>query len=371
MPVRLGKKILTVLIPIFLILSLVFPHISFGEQTETVSKMEETLEQITDDERAVIEELFILSQEIEGMLREEIQIGREIELLQEEINQLEGLIEERQKKYDHDLEILKNILVSYQRRGPATFVETLLNSKNLKDFIKNVNIIRELAHNTGDLLNSLEEEKMRLAEEKEILKENRNRLNARRQELQTAIENKMRLKNEQEAYLASLKEKRQYFEEQLRSMELVWEDLKELFPRVIEEYTMIVSQGYFTIEDFNIKIGLTSIKGAIYDDKINAVLEEHSKLPKLKFDFSPGVARVEIPEKRLKLAGTFTIAEGKALKFEPGEGTFCDLYLEPASLRELFREGYLLIDFTDFIGDFNIRSVEIKDGYIEFEVSFL
>lgn len=364
------KRVLKVFISLFLILFLVFPHISSGEQTETVSGLEESLEQITDDEKAIVEELFILSQEIEGMIREEEEIGEEIELLQNDIMSLEELIGERQEKYDQDLEILKKVLVSYQRRGPATFIETLLDSKNIKEFIRNVNIIRELAHNTGELLNSLEEEKMQLVQEKDKLNEKQNMLNSRRQDLQVAIANKIRLKNEQEAYLDSLKEKRQYFEQQLKSMELVWEDLKRLFPQIIEEYTMIVNQGYFTVEDFNIKIGLTSIKGAMYDDRINEVLEKHSKLPKLKFEFLPGNARVEIPEKKLKLSGTFAVVEGKALKFEPMEGTFYDMFLEPSSLRELFREGYLLIDLTDPVGSFTVKSVEIKDGYIEFEISF-
>ena len=79
---------------------------------------------------------------------------------------------------------------------------------------------------------------------------------------------------------------------------------------------------------------------------------------------------MEIPEKKLKLSGTFAVVEGKALKFEPMEGTFYDMFLEPSSLRELFREGYLLIDLTDPVGSFTVKSVEIKDGYIEFEISF-
>ena len=197
------KRVLKVFISLFLILFLVFPHISSGEQTETVSGLEESLEQITDDEKAIVEELFILSQEIEGMIREEEEIGEEIELLQNDILSLEELIGERQEKYDQDLEILKKVLVSYQRRGPATFIETLLDSKNIKEFIRNVNIIRELAHNTGELLNSLEEEKMQLVQEKDKLNEKQNMLNSRRQDLQVAIANKIRLKNEQEAYLDS------------------------------------------------------------------------------------------------------------------------------------------------------------------------
>lgn len=360
-----------VYIIIFVLTFSIFSPVLSSGQAESVTSFEETLEQISEDEKAIIEDLFILSQEIEGMIIQEEAAGREIAVLEDNISDLDKSIYARQQKFDEQLAIIEQVLVSYQRRGPATFIETLLNSKNLTDLIKNINVIRELAHNTEELLNTLEEEKNILAREKDDLNENINMLRSKREELKTAIENKTRIKEEQEAYLDSLKEKREHFEQHLNSMETMWEDIKLLFPKIVEEYTMIVSKGYFPIEDFNIRFGLTSIKGSMYDHRINAILEEHSKLPKLKFDFSPGIASIEIPDKKLSLKGTFVVAEGSALKFEPSQGTFHGMALKDSSLRELFRDGYLIIDVSGLIGSVNLKSVAIKDGYIEFEISSL
>lgn len=354
---------------IFVLIFSVFSPVLSRGQAESSTSFEETLEQISEDEKAIVEDLFILSQEIEGMKAEEEKAGREIELLSKEISELDKSINARQKQFDEQLSILEQVLVAYQRRGPATFIETLLNSKNLSDFIKNINVIRELAHNTDKLLSDLQEEKNLLTAEKNKLNENMNMLAEKRKELKAAIESKTRLKEEQEAYLNSLKEKREYFEQHLHSMEKMWEDIKILFSKVVEEYTMIISNGYFPLEDFNIRYGLTSIKGAIYDHRINAVLEEYSKLPKLKFDFSPGEVLVEIPEKKLSLKGTFEIANESSLNFVPSEGTFHGMELKDSSLKELFRDGYLAIDFSGLVGSVKIKSIEIKDGYIEFETS--
>jgi len=354
---------------IFVLIFSVFSPVLSRGQAESSTSFEETLEQISEDEKAIVEDLFILSQEIEGMKAEEEKAGREIELLSKEISELDKSINARQKQFDEQLSILEQVLVAYQRRGPATFIETLLNSKNLSDFIKNINVIRELAHNTDKLLSDLQEEKNLLTAEKNKLNENMNMLAEKRKELKAAIESKTRLKEEQEAYLNSLKEKREYFEQHLHSMEKMWEDIKILFSKVVEEYTMIISNGYFPLEDFNIRFGLTSIKGAIYDHRINAVLEEYSKLPKLKFDFSPGEVLVEIPEKKLSLKGTFEIANESSLNFVPSEGTFHGMELKDSSLKELFRDGYLAIDFSGLVGSVKIKSIEIKDGYIEFETS--
>ena len=43
--------------------------------------------------------------------------------------------------------------------------------------------------------------------------------------------------------------------------------------------------------------------------------------------------------------------------------------VEAASIDELFRNGYLLIELADITGGISIQSVNIYDGFIEFKVS--
>ena len=97
-------------------------------QADTVPASQETLAGISSEEKAVLEELFILSQEIEEMGRKQEELDREAAGLQNEISKMEGAIKERQKSYDLQLEILKQVLAAYQKNGPASFLETLLSA---------------------------------------------------------------------------------------------------------------------------------------------------------------------------------------------------------------------------------------------------
>ena len=65
----------------------------------------------------------------------------------------------------------------------------------------------------------------------------------------------------------------------------------------------------------------------------------------------------------------FEIANESSLNFVPSQGTFHGMELKDSSLKELFRDGYLAIDFSGLVGSVKIKSIEIKDGYIEFETS--
>lgn len=357
---------------LILIISMIFafaaPNVAFG-QAEPVSKYNEALDQISESEKAVLEELFFLSQEIEKMAREETKIGEEIDSMKDQILELEKSIEIRQENYDRQLEILEKVLVSYQRMGPLSFLETVLSSKDMSDFIRSINTIKDLTHNTGELLVSIEDEKNKLDQEKHALDQRTTELEKKRAELDAALEQKIKLKAEQEAFLDSLNEERAYYEKQLLTLENQWGDIKSLFSKIVEEFTSMMREGYLSESDFDISMSFTSIKGSITDDKLNDAIAAYKKLPKMLFEFTPGKVKLEIPDLHLVLGGTFTLLNGSAMKFEVNEGYFYDMPLEPASIDDLFRDGYLLIDLAEITGGFSIQSVDILDGYMEFKVS--
>mgnify|MGYP000891211682 CR=1 FL=1 len=347
---------------------LVSPNIISG-QSQPARKVDRTPEETPDEEKAILEELFTLSQEIEEMSREEKELAGEAQRLEGRIAELQEGIKDRQDNYDKQLKVLERVLASYQRRGPASFLETVLGSESLTDFLRSINIIRELSHNTGELLDSLEKEKAALLSEKENLKAHMEQVENKRTALKDTLAEKLRLKQEQEEYLSSLKEEQEHYREQLESVEREWEEIKVLFPQIVDEFGKLIQEGNLSLNDFDLSFDLFSVKGTITEEKINGVLERHSGLPKMVFDFSPGQVGIEIPDKHLTLTGTFTVMDKSSLKFEVSEGTFYGMKLETESIEELFKNGYLLIDLKELAGDITLKSVEMMDGTMEFMVN--
>lgn len=347
--------------------TIVFSNQIFG-QVKPITQIQEKLKGISDEEKDILAHLFILLQEIEEMDRNEKVITRRIEALQEKTEDLESVIQKHQKDYDNQLEILKQVLVSYQRSGPASYLEVLLSAEDLNTFLRSINTIRDVTRNTGELLDSLEKGKNELTVKKEYLAGNMVLLENQKEELKEALTKKLKLKKEQEAYLDSLKEGREYYQEQLDNLQQMWDEVKVVFSKITEEFTRITKEGKVPLEALNLKLGFPAIKGTIYEETLSDILKEHSSLPNMVFHFYPEKIHIEIPEKNLSLIGTFSIDGKSTLKFMVEEGSFYGMPLEAASIEELFRDGYLMIDFKEFMDNITLNSIEIMEGYMEFKI---
>jgi|BioPla2DNA2_1021312.scaffolds.fasta_scaffold00903_25 peptidoglycan hydrolase CwlO-like protein len=348
------------------------PNKAIGEVTP-IEEAAEQLEGINEQEKQTLEKLFILTQEIEEMEREEERITKEINDLTIKINELDKSIIEEEENYNIHLSILEQVLISYQRGGPASYLDILLKADNLTSFIKSLNLIKDLSRNTGELLDSIEESKRFLEENRQNLSENAALLEIKREELKEPIAERKRLLKEQEDYLDSLAEERDKYQQHLDNLTLMWNNLKLLFSEVVDEFSRIIGEGHFTMEDLNLKFSFFSLKGAIHEDTFNKIMNENSTLSKIVFSFGQEKVRIEVPENHLVLDGYFTLEGGASLLFVPQSGTFYNMTLETESIDELFRNNPLVIDFEQVAGDMvtidiKLKDIETKDGYIHFTI---
>jgi len=361
-----------------LIIMLMTPMISNAPlvtgDVKPIEEAKDSLEGITNEEKAVLEELFFITQKIEAMELEEMKLSEEIANLQIEINDIQNRIVDMQKDYDEQLGILEEFLVLYQKGGSTSYLEILLNSKSLKDLLKTINIFRDISRNLGELLASIEDRKNALEEVEIQLVEGIKSLEQKKIELQEPIRKQRELKKEQEDYLAALKVDREYYEEQLRGLESLWEANKELFTQIVSELNRIAAEGIFTDEDLNIRLSFLTIKGSLTDDRFNEILNENSNLTDILYTFGPDKIRMEVPDNRLILIGDFILVDDKVLEFVPLEGSFYDMELEKSSLEELFHNEKLIIDFEELAGDsviidFKLKKVQIGDGTLDFDIT--
>lgn len=371
----LKTRRISTLISIILIALMVIANIPkhVSGDVKQITEAEEKLENISNEEKAVLEELFFISQKIDEMELNEQEISKDMNRIRIEIGDIEKTITNRQKEYDLQLDILERFLVLYQRSGPATYLEILLKAQNLTEFLKSINMIKDISKNVGDLLETIEEHKQALEQEKTRLNESLDELAAKKTELQINLEKQRALRKEQEDYLASLKVDKAFYEEQLSNLEKLWDANKALFSEIVGEITRIAGEGYFTMEDLNITFSFTGVKGYIYDDTFNQVLNAHSELAETIFTFKPGQIIIEVPENHLVLSGTFALVGESTIEFIPKDGRFYDMALEQSSLEELFRNGSLVIDFKAIAGemvviDFIVKNVESQEGLLAFEI---
>lgn len=368
------KVIAIILILVLCVSTMVKPHKVSGE-VKPIEEAKEQLQGISEEEQKTLERLFILTQEIEEMEREEARITKEINELTIEIDELDKSIIKEQEEYDLNLGLLELVLKSYQRSGPASYLDIILKAENLTAFIKSLNLIKDISRNTAELLAAIDEGKRILEEKKQSLADNMALLEIKREELKEPIAQRKRLIKEQEDYLDSLSEEKELYQQHLDNVKLMWDNLKEMFSKIVDEFARIISEGHITMEDLNLEFNFFTISGSIHQDTFNRIINDNSTLPRIVCSFSEDNVRIEVPDNNLVLDGYFELTGPSALLFVPKTGTFFGMTLEKESIDELFKNGPLLIDFEQVAGDLvtidiELDEVETIDGYIRFSIDF-
>lgn len=368
--VRRSRRILCILIMVSIG---AFLPLKASSEVAPITDIEDKLDGITEEEKAVLEDLFTIQQEIDDTKRQESEISERIDQQFKQIKVLQIQIQDKQKDYDHQLGTLKQMLVNYQRGGPASYLEILLKADNLSDFLKSLNIIKDISHNLDQLLSSLEQGKQELVEEKTRLDGKNRQLKQTKQELENKINEEEKLQKDMEDYLASLQENRGFYENQLELVANMWDECQLFFPAIVSEISKIIEAGYFTENDLNLKYNIFTIQGYLKEDTFNKILSDHSTYTNTVFQFTQDEVVIDVPERRLILNGNFVIDGKKAIKYEVSSGSFYGMPLEQDSIGELFKNGPLLIDFSKITGDFEmidfkINEVHSEDGTLNFTI---
>jgi peptidoglycan hydrolase CwlO-like protein len=370
------KKYWKGLLALLIIPTLLLTPVKVAANVKPIEDAQGKLEEITEEEKNVLNELFAVTQRIEGLEAEETELNQNIIDLQEQIANIQNEIVEKQKTYDEKLSVLEQVLAIYQRGGPASYLEILLNADSLSTFLKSINAIKDISHNVGDLLDTLKKENKVLNQEKEKLEDKEDQLQNTKDALAKNLEDSRQLKKQREEYLISLQEQRVHYEEYLGVLKSMWGDATQLFTQIVAEISRVVAEGYLTYEDLNMKAGLITMQGTIIQEEFNRILKDNSELPDDIFRFEDGEVVLEVPDLQLALHGNFVVDSKTAIRYEVTSGTFYEMPLDGISMKELFEQGPLLLDFGVIAGDmiimdYTIRKVESTEGQLIFEIGLV
>ena len=357
---KLKMGVISLIIAVFMTAPL---HVS-GE-VAPIEDTKDKIENISKEEMEVLEKLFVISKEVEALEQEEEKLNIEVMDIRAQIDDLEVVIDDTLKEYDAEKELLRQVLIYYQRGGPASYLEILLKAESFGEFLKSLNAIKDISHNVSGLLDTLETSRQKLQGEKEQLDGKAELLMKKQYELGQKLKERVAAEQEQEAYLSGLEENRTYFEEQLENLQLLWDDCRKVFSNTVTETTRIIGEGYFSADDLNLGMGLFTMPGAIEDVTFNQVLNDNSEMTETYFHFKDKEVVLEVPMLHLMLYGNFVIAEESAIRYEVTSGTFYDLPLDELSLQVLFEHGPLIIDFAAITGDIEIVDFILQEVYSE------
>ncbi len=364
------KYILKLIPAIGLIVSLIFTYsvnTVIGEE-DIFSDVKVKIGGITDAEKETLQKLFTQTQLIGETEKKAEQMSADIKKTSAQIESLKKKIEAAGTKYERERESLKQVLQSYQRMGPGSYLEIMLGSDSLKDLLTRINTLRDLTNNTGELLDRIEADRKLQTQERTRLSAELLSVQEKQRSLTKTLSEEKQLKEDLEKYLVSLSTERSRYEDYLGNLHQAWNGIAPLIAATAGEITDYSKKASIPPDAFKMTFGFLTARISIDEKTINDLLAGDPKLEKTRFSFNPGKVMVEFPDKNLALTGKFVIAEGHILRFEADRGTFYGMALDKDAISDAFKNVYLEFNLESLLNGSKLRSVDIMDGYLDITI---
>ncbi len=173
------KKIIVGLMIIVLITCsysfLVTKAATLGEQRDEIQgkkdEAEEKLEYVQEELSATIIKIQELDDKIKESEKDIESLENELSLLQVQIDEVTEKLNKTQLSYEQNEELLKKRIVIMYEIGETTYLDILLKSSNIIEFISNYYFIQEIIRSDTELLNQIELEKNEIEKAKKELDE--------------------------------------------------------------------------------------------------------------------------------------------------------------------------------------------------------
>ena len=224
------------------IFSYVYAENEENQTTDLQTKQEELQNQIND----ATDQLEGVQNELSENLQQVQKLDEKISTSQTELNELNAKIEELQKSMDeveesfnNQKEMLDGRLVAIYEAGEVKYLDVILNSKSISEFLSNYFLITELVDNDKQLLDEMESKKHEIEISKEKLDNEREELatiKANQTKTAKIIEN---TKTVRENFVAKLSEEEKNLQSQI-------DEYNRQFEEVNAEILALAMQGIDT-----------------------------------------------------------------------------------------------------------------------------
>lgn len=169
------------------------------EIQEKISQVKEEKEEIQLELSSALQQVSELNRKIISYESEISKLDSEFQGLQTEINDAEIKLNVLEKNSFKQKKVLENRVVAQYEAGETKYLDVLLNSNNLSEFVSNYFLISEIAQYDTGLLNNIEKEKNEIKILKNALIEQRESIKAiktSKEKAQISLENTKAIKNQ-------------------------------------------------------------------------------------------------------------------------------------------------------------------------------
>ena len=136
--------------------------------TESNDQLEEVQSQLSEN----LQQIEKLDEKIKKSEDKMSELDTQVKELQEEISNIQSQLDVAEKKYEKQKDIMEKRLVAIYESGDTQYIDVLLKSKDLSEFLSGYYLITEITSMDKDLLDEVETEKKEIELSKQKLEKN-------------------------------------------------------------------------------------------------------------------------------------------------------------------------------------------------------
>lgn len=238
------KKIISIVLGLILLQAYVYSI--FAASTSSLNDQKSDLQQKVNDaeeEKSKLKEQ--LDEQLQAISDLDLSISNveeEISKLSAQISELETNIEEKQKEieqkqkeYTENEELLQDRLVATYENGSTSFLDILLGSSGIMDFLSNYYNISQLIQCDEELLESIEKDKKEIEEAKQTLEEEKSQIEELKKEQETKKNSLSLKKAERQQKASSLNAEQKAVQADIDSYNAQIKQVDEQIRKILEE----------------------------------------------------------------------------------------------------------------------------------------
>jgi len=188
------------------------------QNQQSIKETEEEKEKVKNQMSSIQKEVEELNNQISDYEVEILTLSNKIEETSKKIEEIEIELNNKQKELEEKEELLEKRLVASYKAGETSYLDLLLNSESLTDFLSNYYLIEQLAESDTKLINSIKDAKKTIEESKVSLDESKKDLENTKEIIENKKEALAISKQEKSAKVAQLSQEEQELEKKIEEM---------------------------------------------------------------------------------------------------------------------------------------------------------
>lgn len=235
------KSTIIVIIMLVLVLSgniMVALATSQADLNEIQNKIDDTKQEITQVEQklsSTMSQIQSLNAEIAEYENEIEDLDEKIAKVDEQIAEAEENLKKAEEEQAHQQELLEGRLVAMYKTGETTYLDVLLSSENIVDFVNKYYYVSQMAECDSKLLEQIEKNKNDIQENKELLDTSKSQIEALKASKEDTAKTLKNSQSQKQSYIDQLNEEEKGLQEDLEQFEKDKKEIQEELARIARE----------------------------------------------------------------------------------------------------------------------------------------